>query len=99
MCICVYTHINIYTYTYLETRGLQEVCKKLLQDDKMVIPILCNQEKFLLKANGYMIEHALHGYHILFKPAEEEFLDGRPKNGMFIAIHYCCYLSKTQFHY
>ena len=77
----------IYSYN---SRGFaadkQEVCKKLLQDDKMVIPILCNQEHFLLKANGYMIQQALHGYHIVFKLAENEFLDGRPKNGMFIAI-------------
>ena len=77
----------IYSYN---SRGFtadkQEVCQKLLHADKMVIPILCNQEKFLLKVNGYIIEQALHGYHIVFKPAEKEFLDGRPKNGMFIAI-------------
>ena len=33
-----------------------------------------------------MIEQALHGYHIVFKPTKKEFLDGRSKNGMFIAI-------------
>ena len=83
----------IYSYN---SRGFtadkQEVYKELLQDDKMVISILCNQENVLLKANGYMIEQALHGYHIVFKPAEKEFLDGRPKNGMFIAIPVECLL-------
>ena len=43
--------------------------------------ILCNQENFLLKANGYIINQALPD---LFIPAEKDF--GRPKNGIFIAI-------------
>ena len=48
--------------------------------------ILCNQENFLLKANGYIIRQTLPDHHILFKPAEKDYLEGRPKNGMFIAI-------------
>ena len=48
--------------------------------------ILCNQENFLLKANGYIIKQALPDEHILFKPAEKDYLEGRPKNGMFIDV-------------
>ena len=47
------------------------------------------QENFLLKVNGYIIKQALPDHHILFKPAEKDYLEGRPKNGMFIAILGC----------
>ena len=59
---------------------------KLLMTSGSSTTILCNQENFLLKANGYIIKQALPDHHILFKPAEKEYLEGRPKNGMFIAI-------------
>ena len=48
--------------------------------------ILCNEDNFLLTTNGYIIRQALPGQHILFKPAEKDYLEGRPKNGMFISI-------------
>ena len=64
----------------------QLFCSKLLMSSVSSTVILCNQENFLLKANGYIIRQALPDYHILFKPAEKECLEGRPKNGMFIAI-------------
>ena len=48
--------------------------------------ILCNQENFLLKGNSYKIKQCLPNARIIFKPAEKDSLDGRPKNGMFISI-------------
>ena len=79
--------INIYSYN---SRGFnadkQEICRNLLNTNNDQLPILCNQENFLLKSNGYIIEQSVPELHIIFKPATKVFLDGRPKNGMFIAI-------------
>ena len=33
-----------------------------------------------------MIKNALKGFHAFIKPATKEHIDGRPANGMFIAI-------------
>ena len=63
----------------------QLFCFKLLMSSGSSTTILCNQENFLLKANGYIIKQALPDDHILFKPAEKDYLEGKPKNGMFIA--------------
>ena len=53
------------------------------------IPIICNQESFILKANSYKIMQALPGFHCFINPAIKEFQDrGRPMNGMFIAVLY-----------
>ena len=50
-------------------------------------PILCNQENFLLRANSYKIKQSLKGTHVIIKKAEKNAHDnGRPKNGMFIAV-------------
>ena len=44
-------------------------------------------KKNLLKGNGYKIEQCLHNYRIFFKKAIKDALNnGRPKNGMFIAV-------------
>ena len=51
--------------------------------------IICNQENFLLKNNEYMAKNILPGHHVLFKPASKDGLDGRPTNGMFIAVPLC----------
>ena len=81
--------LEIFSYN---SRGFsmekQDVCRNLMKSAQMKnsLPVLCNQENFLLKGNAYMAEQALPGYHILFKPAEKEHLEGRPKNGMFIAV-------------
>ena len=54
------------------------------------IPILCNQENFLLKGNSYQIRKALPDSHIFFKSALKENQNyGRPKGGMFIAVPTC----------
>ena len=48
--------------------------------------IIMNQENFLLRNNGYLARNALPGHHLILKPAIKDGLDGRPKNGMFIAV-------------
>ena len=51
------------------------------------ITVLCNQENFLLRGNAYKVKQALPSCHILFKEAKKITLDnGRPSNGMFIAL-------------
>ena len=42
-----------------------------------------------MEANEYKIRQCLPDHHILFKPAIKEGLNGRPKNGMFIAVPSC----------
>ena len=51
------------------------------------LPILCNQENFVLRDNTYKIIKALPGYHVIVNPAIKNNQDtGRPKNGMFVAF-------------
>ena len=57
----------------------QLFCLKLLMSSGSSTTILCNQENFLLKANGYIIKQALPDHHILFKPAEKIALRGDRK--------------------
>ena len=64
----------------------QYICSKILNHIHGTLPILCNQENFLLRNNKYKIKQALPGYHIIFKPAVKDNLEGRPRNGMFIAV-------------
>ena len=81
------TYFCIYSYN---SRGFheanQEVCRNLLKFAGNKIPIICNQENFLLKENKYKIEQSLPDHRIYFKPAQKSSLLGRPVNGMFIAI-------------
>ena len=53
------------------------------------LTIICSQENFLLKNNEYVAKQVLPEHHLVFKPATKEGFDGRPKNGMFIAIPQC----------
>ena len=64
----------------------QVFCRNLIMSSGCKLTVLCNQENFLLKANGYIIKQALPDFHILFKPALKECIEGRPRNGMFIAM-------------
>ena len=63
---------------------------KLLVSDVVTgdkIPILCNQENFLLRENTYKIKQAFPKLNIVIKPAFKKDLNhGRPSNGMFIAF-------------
>ena len=67
----------------------QEFMKTLLSDqvtgDKL--PILCNQENFILRGNFYKNLQAFPDFHIFINPAVKTNLDGgRPRGGMFIAV-------------
>ena len=43
-----------------------------------------------MKAKGFIIEKCLPDHHIFFKPANtKNDLNGRPKNGMFVAVPIC----------
>ena len=53
------------------------------------LTIICSQENFLLKNNEYVAKQVLPEHHLVFKPATKEGFDGRPKNGMFIALPQC----------
>ena len=79
--------ICIYSYN---SRGFsedkQDVCKILFVDTEKYYPILCNQENFLLKGNNYQIKQCLHNARVIFKEAIKDSFEGRPKNGMFVAI-------------
>ena len=48
--------------------------------------IILNQENFLLKNNGYLAKNTLPQHHLIMKPAIKDGFEGRPKNGMFIAV-------------
>ena len=80
--------LSIFSYN---SRGFSAnsaiVCNKLnsLHTDR--IPIILNQENFILKGNSYKINQALPDSHMIIKPAEKNGQDsGRPKNGMFVSI-------------
>ena len=50
--------------------------------DKNNLPILCNQDNFLLKNYGYKIRQCLPQSHVFFKQAVKDSIQG-----MFIAVH------------
>ena len=67
----------------------QSYCRTLISGQTVgnKIPILCNQENFILRGNSYKISQALPGFHLIINPAIKETHDkGRAKNGMFIAV-------------
>ena len=68
------------------TEEKQDICKLLFVKNEKYYPVLCNQENFLLKANCYKVSQCIPNARILFKEAIKYSFDGRPKNGMFIAI-------------
>ena len=67
----------------------QDDIQTLLSISGNSLPIICNQENFLLEANEYKIRQCLPDLHILFKSAIKEGHNGRPKNDMFIAVPSC----------
>lgn len=80
---------NIRVYSY-NSRGFdlikQKYCNEILNIDTDSVPILCNQENFVLKGNRHIVQNALPGFHAFIKPATKEQMEGRPANGMFIAV-------------
>ena len=82
--VCVYSH---------NSRGFSDIkkdfCRLLLSNiitgDKL--PILCNQENFILRENSYKVIQALPNFQVIINPAIKNNLDhGRPCNSMFIAF-------------
>ena len=63
---------------------------KYLASTKVVgnkLPIICNQENFLLRDNSYKLTRALPNFQVFINSAIKNSHDsGRPKNGMFIAV-------------
>ena len=72
------------------SRGFNKSEQHFLKESTLTagdsLPVICNQESFLLKVNEYVAKKALLDHHIIFNPATMEDLNGRPKNGMFVAI-------------
>ena len=67
----------------------QEFVRQLISLESIgsSLPILCNQENFILKGNLYRIRNALPDYHVIMNPAVRPNSDtGRPRNGMFVAV-------------
>jgi hypothetical protein len=67
----------------------QEYCRQLTSSAVIgnKIPILCNQEHFILRGNSYKISQALPNSHIVVKPAvKDSHTRGRPRGGLFIAV-------------
>ena len=83
----MYNKLCIFSYN---SRGFskpkQEFLKTLTIISGDSLPVICNQENFLLKSNEYFARNALPDHHIIFNPATKESLDGRPINGMFVAV-------------
>ena len=64
---------------------MNTLLSKQVTGDK--IPILCNQENFIMRENSYKIRQAFPSdIQVVINPAIKKDLDlGRPSNGMFIA--------------
>ena len=79
--------ICIFSYN---SRGFSEdkqnICNLLMLNSNNHYPILCNQENFLLEGNRYKIKQCLPNARIFYKKAIKNSLEGRPMNGMFIAV-------------
>ena len=75
------------------SRGFSESQQKVINiisspstvGDKL--PIVCNQENFILKGNSYKILQTLPSYQCFINPAiKDDMNTGRPKGGLFIAV-------------
>ena len=64
----------------------QKLCQQLKSTSGDKLAVILNQENFLLKANSYKVNQCLPNSHVIFKSAVKEGLNGRPMNGMFIAV-------------
>ena len=80
----------VISYNSRGFNGMQQDFIKTLVDRQTVgdrIPILCNQENFILRGNSFKILQTLPDFHIFINPAIKTALDrGRPRGGMFIAV-------------
>ena len=79
----------IFSYNSRGFDGCKQEFMKALTDIGGCLTIICNQENFILKDNEYVARQALPDHHLIFKPAIKEGFEGRPKNGMFVAVPLC----------
>ena len=84
------TELCVFSYN---SRGFgalkQEYCRQLISSNVVgdKIPIVCNQENFILRNNSYKINQALPECQVFIKPAvKETHSSGRPKGGLFVAV-------------
>ena len=80
-----YTSKEICFYSF-NSRGFhedkQDICKILTLKNDSNLPILCNQENFLLQNNCYKVRQCFTDSQIFFKRVVMESTYGRPKNGL-----------------
>ena len=64
-----YTSICIYSFNSRDFGDdKQDMCRLLMLENEKFVPILCNQENFLLLNNGYRVKQVLPDCHIFFNP-------------------------------
>ena len=69
----------------MKTDFIRLLLSDIVTGDK--VPILCNQENFILRDNSYKIKQALPDFQVVINPAiKKDLSQGRPSNGMFIAF-------------
>ena len=85
--------VNSFCLISYNSRGFcklkQDFCRYIISNEVVgsSLPIICNQENFLLKSNSYKINNSLPGFHVISKQAEiSSFERGRPRGGLFIAL-------------
>ena len=82
--VCVISY-NSRGFSEIKTDFINFLLSDTVNGDK--IPILCNQENFMLRENSYRLKKALPDYQLLINPAVKKDLSkGRPSNGMSIAF-------------
>ena len=75
-----YTAICIYSFNssgFGEDK--QDICGQLVLENEHFVPILCNQENFLLLNNGYRVKQGLPDCHIFFEKVEWILFKGDQK--------------------
>ena len=84
------TELCVLSYNSRGFGALKQTFCNFLSSSSVVgnkIPILCNQENFILRANSYKINQALPSSSLIIKPADKSsHCTGRPRGGMFIAV-------------
>ena len=72
-------------FSSFKSEFIRKLASQEIVGDKL--PVICNQENFILRDNSYKLTSALPGFQVLINPAVKNNHDrGRPKNGMFIAF-------------
>ena len=84
------TELSIISYNSRGFDELKQLFCKYISSLEVVgnkVPILCNQEHFMLRGNSYKLKKAMPNFHLIINPAEKSSLcKGRPRGGLFIAV-------------